>query len=225
MSTHPLKKIGAASRPHVERLRGLCLALPEVTEKLAWGTPTWRVGGRVFAQLADHHHGNPHLAVWLAAPEGAQEALIEAEPARFFRPAYVGHLGWVAAILDERSDWEMVEAVVRQAHRVSAAKRGKQQAARILAAAEEGATKPEKPAAKPEKPAAKRATKPARKPAPPPEVTAAKKPAPRAAAKPGKPSLPKRSGAARATPARKAARPSAARARGPSRRSAATGPR
>lgn len=225
MSPHPLKKIGAASRPYVERLRGLCMALPEVTEKLAWGTPTWRVGGRVFAQLADHHHGNPHLAVWLAAPEGAQEALIEAEPARFFRPAYVGHLGWVAAILDERSDWEMVEAVVRQAHRVSAAKLGKQQAARILAAAEEGATKPEKPAAKPEKPAAKRATKPARKPAPPPEVTAAKKPAPRAAAKPGKPSLPKRSGAARATPARKAARPSAARARGPSRRSAATGPR
>lgn len=225
MSPHPLKKIGAASRPYVERLRGLCMALPEVTEKLAWGTPTWRVGGRVFAQLADHHHGNPHLAVWLAAPGGAQAALIEAEPARFFRPAYVGHLGWVAAILDERSDWEMVEAVVRQAHRVSAAKLGKQQAARILAAAEEGATKPEKPASKPEKPAAKRATKPARKPAPPPEVTAAKKPAPRAAAKPGKPSLPKRSGAARATPARKAARPSAARARGPSRRSAATGPR
>lgn len=225
MSTHPLKKIGAASSPYVERLRDLCMALPEVTEKLAWGTPTWRVGGRVFAQLADHHHGNPHLAVWLAAPEGAQEALIEAEPARFFRPAYVGHLGWVAAILDERSDWEMVEAVVRQAHRVSAAKLGKQQAARILAAAEEGATKPEKPAAKPEKPAAKRATKAAKKPAPPPKVTAAKKPAPRAAATPGKPSAPKRAGAARATPARKAARPPAARARGPSRRSAATGPR
>lgn len=227
MSTHPLKKIGAASRPHVERLRGLCLALPEVTEKLAWGTPTWRVGGRVFAQLADHHHGNPHLAVWLAAPEGAQAALIEAEPARFFRPAYVGHLGWVAAILDERSDWEMVEAVVRQAHRVSAAKLGKQQAARILAIAEEGAAKRAKPA--PAKPAKAGVTRPAKKPAPATKVKAvgkpAKKAAPGAAARPGQPSAPRRAGAAQATPAKKGARPSAARARGPSRRSAATAPR
>lgn len=231
MSTHPLKKIGAASRPYVERLRGLCMALPEVTEKLAWGTPTWRVGGRVFAQLADHHHGNPHLAVWLAAPEGAQAALIEAEPARFFRPAYVGHLGWVAAILDEGSDWEMVEAVVRQAHRVSAAKLGKQQAARILAAAEEGEPTPAKPAtpAKTAKPAKTRVTKPAKRPAPSAKGEAAKKPATkaatRAAAKPNKLPASKPAAAAQATPAKKAARPSAARARGPSRRSAATAPR
>jgi hypothetical protein len=136
MSNHPLHPTHPGSKRHVERLRALCLELPEVAEKLAWGTPTWRVGGRVFAQLADHHHGNPHLAVWLAAPDGAQQALIEAEPARFFRPAYVGHLGWVAAILDEDADWAMMAAVVRQAHRVTARKLPQRKAAEILAAAE-----------------------------------------------------------------------------------------
>ena len=133
MSTHPLHPTHPGSAAHVARLRALCEALPEVTEKIAWGTPTWRVGGRVFAQLADHHHGNPHLAVWLAAPDGAQQALIEAEPERFFRPAYVGHLGWVAAILDEDSDWDMVAAVVGQAHRVTACKLPQRRASAILA--------------------------------------------------------------------------------------------
>lgn len=157
MSTHPLKTISAESRPHVERLRTLCAALPEVTEEIAWGTPTWRVGGRLFAQLADHHHGNPHLAVWLAAPDGAQEALIEAEPERFFRPAYVGHKGWVAAILGDGADWQMVEAVVRQAHREIAAKLGQKRAAMILAMAAEVApvevapAEPAKRAAAPKK--------------------------------------------------------------------------
>lgn len=192
MSTHPLKKIGPASRPHVERLRAICMALPEVAEKIAWGTPTWRVGGaagRVFAQLADHHHGNPHLAVWLAAPEGAQQALIEAEPSRFFRPAYVGHLGWVAAILDEQADWQMVEAVVRQAHRVSAAKLGRKQAAMILAMAGE-ATPAKKPRATPAKkpratPAKRSRATPAKRSAPPARAKAKppKKPAARPASK------------------------------------------
>ena len=58
----------------VERLRRICSALPEVTEKVAWGEPTWRVRGRLFAQLDDHHHGADHLAVWLPAPLGEQEA-------------------------------------------------------------------------------------------------------------------------------------------------------
>ena len=44
-------------RPPVDRLRAICLALPEATEQIAWGEPTWRVRGKLFAQLDDHHHG------------------------------------------------------------------------------------------------------------------------------------------------------------------------
>lgn len=99
------------------------MALPGTTEQIAWGEPTWRVRGKIFAQLDDHHHGSGHVSVWLPAPDGAQAALIDAEPERIFRPPYVGHKGWIAVILDGDPDWSMVEALVAQAHEVIASKR------------------------------------------------------------------------------------------------------
>ena len=104
-------------RTPVDRLRAICLALPEATEKLAWGEPTWRVRGKLFAQLDDHHHGADHLAVWLPAPLGEQEAMIFMDPARFFRPPYVGQRGWVGVRLDGKVDWKVVAGLVRQAYR------------------------------------------------------------------------------------------------------------
>jgi hypothetical protein len=86
----------------------MCLALPETTEKIAWGEPTWRVRGKLFAQLDDHHHGADHLAVWLPAPLGEQEAMIFTNPARFFRPPNVGPRGWVGVRIDGRPNWTQV---------------------------------------------------------------------------------------------------------------------
>lgn len=119
----PAKKRTAESRALIKRLARICLALPDATEKIAWGEPTWRVRGKLFAQLDDHHHGSGHVSVWLPAPEGAQGALIDAEPERFFRPPYVGHKGWIAVILDTGPDWDMVASLVAQAHGMIAAKR------------------------------------------------------------------------------------------------------
>jgi len=108
-------------RDPVARLRALCLALPEANEKISHGEPTWRAGkGKLFAQLDDHHHGAPHLSVWLPAGLGAQEALVEADPKRFFRPPYVGHLGWVGVVLDTSPDWKLVAWLVEQAYRLVA---------------------------------------------------------------------------------------------------------
>ena len=93
------------------------MALPEANEKLSHGEPTWFAGkGKVFAMLDDHHHGAAHLSVWLPQPLGIQEALIDADPERFFRPAYVGPSGWVGVVLDVKPDWSMVERLVRDAY-------------------------------------------------------------------------------------------------------------
>jgi hypothetical protein len=93
------------------------MAFPEAVEKASHGEPTWFAGkGKVFATLDDHHHGSAHLAVWLPAPLGAQEALIEADPERFFRPPYVGSKGWIGVVLDERTDWPLVERLLRDAY-------------------------------------------------------------------------------------------------------------
>src|SRR4029077_8495448 len=107
----------------IERLRAICLALPDTTEKIAWGEPTWRVRGKLFAQLDDHHHRADHLAVWLPAPLGEQEAMIFTDPERFFRPPYVGPRGWVGVRIDRRPNWTVVAKLVEQAyHMVATAK-------------------------------------------------------------------------------------------------------
>jgi hypothetical protein len=104
-------------RAAVERLRAICLALPETSEKVAWGEPTWRVKGKLFAQLDNHHHGADHLAVWLPAPLGEQESLLFLDPRRFFRPPYVGPRGWVGVRIDRGPDWKLVTSLVKQAYR------------------------------------------------------------------------------------------------------------
>ena len=116
-SRHAFTRRPRSARTPVDRLRAICLALPETTEKVAWGEPTWRVGGRLFAQLDNHHHGADHLAVWMPAPLGEQESLIFLDPERFFRPPYVGQRGWVGARIDRRPDWSLVTALVKQAYR------------------------------------------------------------------------------------------------------------
>lgn len=100
----------------IEKLRALCLALPDATEKLSHGEPTWKAGkGKVFATLDNHHHGAPHLSVWLPMPPGVQQSLVELDATHFFVPPYVGHAGWVGVVLDVKPDWAMVEKLLREA--------------------------------------------------------------------------------------------------------------
>ena len=113
-----------AKNDPLTRLRTICLALPEAQEKISHGEPTWFAGkGKVFAMLDNHHHGAAHLSVWLPAGLGAQEALIESDPKRYFRPPYVGSSGWVGVVLDTRPDWGVVAWLVEQAYRMVAHRR------------------------------------------------------------------------------------------------------
>ena len=119
-STHPLKlPKSRAEAAAIRRLRAICLALPDVTEKIAWGEPTWRAG-KLFAQMDTHHHAADHVAVWLPMGPGVQEALVDEDPIQFFRPPYVGHKGWVGVRIDRKPDWRVVAGLVRQAYRTVA---------------------------------------------------------------------------------------------------------
>lgn len=95
------------SSEQIERVRRLCLALPETSEKLSHGEPTFFVVKKVFVMFADNHHDDGHVAVWLPVPPGAQQSLIESSPDAFFRPPYVGHRGWVGIELNQISDDEL----------------------------------------------------------------------------------------------------------------------
>ena len=100
-------------------VRRICLDLPEATEKLSHGSPTFFVR-RTFVMFHDDHHGDGRLAIWCAAPDGAQALMVESEPERFFVPPYVGHRGWLGVRLDVDVDWDEVAAIVEDAYRTVA---------------------------------------------------------------------------------------------------------
>ena len=100
-----------------ERVRALCLAWPEVTERLSHGEASWfHRDRRQFVMMADHHHDD-RLALWCAAPPGARDEMIATHPLRYFVPPYVGHRGWIGAWLDVPDvDWATIEELVGNAY-------------------------------------------------------------------------------------------------------------
>ena len=109
----PLAAVGA-------RLRTICLALPEATEKLMRRGPSYRVTDKIFALERPR---DDWLALWCKVPDGSREILLQAEPARFFIPPYFGAKGWIGVGLDESVDWRQVEGFVRRSYRLVAPKR------------------------------------------------------------------------------------------------------
>jgi hypothetical protein len=99
------------------RVRELCLALPEVSERLSHGAPTFFVRGkRAFLMVLNDHHGDSRYAIWCAAEPGTQALLVEADPERFFVPPYVGHRGWLGFRLDRGLDWNELAGIVEDAY-------------------------------------------------------------------------------------------------------------
>lgn len=110
-------------------VRRRCLVLPEVTEGLTHGGPTWFVRRRSFLKFVDPDEHPQldlrHVAVWAAAPPGARHELVAAVPDRFFAPRFGGR-DWVGMRLDvnpDGPDWEEVGEVITDAYRQVAPKR------------------------------------------------------------------------------------------------------
>ena len=95
------------SEKHIQGVRRICAELPETTEKLSHGEPTFFVRKKVFAMFSNNHHNDGHIAVVVAAPPGIQTMLIEGAPEKFYRPPYVGVRGWVGIEIDRVSDKEL----------------------------------------------------------------------------------------------------------------------
>ena len=99
----------------IERVRRICLRLPESFEQEAWGEPTFRVSKKIFAMYASsgNHHGAGHDALWCKAPLGVQEILVRSNPDTYFVPPYVGVSGWIGIRVGKVSDDELKELVVQ----------------------------------------------------------------------------------------------------------------
>jgi hypothetical protein len=121
VSTRPAKTTSDPASDALAQVRRLCLALPETTERLSHGAPSFFVRDKkTFVMFLNDHHRDGRLALWCAAPQGAQEALIAGDAERFFRPPYVGAAGWVGVRLDRSPDWNHLAAIVEDAYRAVA---------------------------------------------------------------------------------------------------------
>ena len=106
------------------RVRSLCLAFPKTEQRESHAEPCWFAGGKKTFVMAAQEHHDDRTAIWAAAPDGVQSALVAGEPGRYFRPPYVGHRGWVGVYLDvDDIDWPHVEEIIEDAWRSVAPKR------------------------------------------------------------------------------------------------------
>ncbi len=104
----------------LDRLREICLTLPEASEQGGVGTPSFKVRDKIFAM---RHPMDGRMSMWCKAPPGVQEILVDSNPERFFVPPYVDYHGWVGIWLDVELDWEEIEDLVRESYRMTAPKR------------------------------------------------------------------------------------------------------
>ena len=101
--------------PTFDDVRSIAMALPEVQEKLTWGTDvTFRIRDKMFVAGADGSDG-----ISLKASLTAQTDLIDLDPETFSVAAHVGRYGWVNIKL-ERIDRELLEQLLRDAWRATA---------------------------------------------------------------------------------------------------------
>ena len=119
---HPTQVTSTRGQRVLTRVRKICLALPEATEKEAWGAPTFRVRDKLFCHFRDNHHGDGRIAIWCKASPGDQDLLVESQPERFFVPPYVGPSGWVGMLL-QPSDWALATEILTAGYRMNASKR------------------------------------------------------------------------------------------------------
>jgi hypothetical protein len=97
-------------------VREICLALPGAGERLSHGAPAFFIDGKqAFVMFMDDHHGDGRLALWCAAPPGAQAALTASSPDRYFVPPYVGHRGWIGLRLDRDATPDEIAGVIEDA--------------------------------------------------------------------------------------------------------------
>jgi hypothetical protein len=103
----------SAEDPRLTRLTEIALRLPETTRKIYGSHAQFLVRKKTFAYFLDNHHGDGIVSITGKVLPGDNKALAEAQPKRFYLPAYIGLKGWVALRLDVgKVDWSEVEELL-----------------------------------------------------------------------------------------------------------------
>ena len=108
----------------LKRLTKIALALPEASRQICGSHAQFLVRKKTFAYFLNDHHGDGIVAVTGKVLPGDNKALAEAQPRRFYLPAYIASKGWVALRLDVgKIDWDEVSELLRGSYALIAPKR------------------------------------------------------------------------------------------------------
>ena len=118
----PAERAGASkavvtSGPTFEKVRALCLALPDTKLTMTWGSPHFRVGEKIFCGFGAED-GKEVMGVKL----GMSHARSIVKDARFWPAPYVGKHGWVSMNVTLRKSWDEVAALIRESYELIAPK-------------------------------------------------------------------------------------------------------
>ena len=114
----------STDNPILERLTKLALALPETTRELKNSHAAFLVRKKIFAYFLNDHHGDGIVAVTCKVFPGDNAALAQAQPKRYYLPAYIGPRGWVALRLDlPKIDWAEVRDLLLTGYHLTAPKK------------------------------------------------------------------------------------------------------
>src|ERR1700686_4535852 len=106
------------------RVTEIALSLPEASRKIYGSHAQFLVRKKTFAYFLDNHHGDGIIAVTGKVLPGDNKALAEAQPCRFYLPAYLASRGWVALRLDVgKVDWDEVRELLSGSYALIAPKR------------------------------------------------------------------------------------------------------
>ena len=114
----------ATEDPRLAKLTKIALALPEAERKLCGRHAQFLIRKKTFAYFLDDHHGDGIVAVTGKVLPGDNKSLAEAQPRRFYLPAYIASKGWVALRLDVGNvDWDEVKELLVGSYALIAPKR------------------------------------------------------------------------------------------------------
>src|SRR6266851_2986231 len=114
----------SAEDPRLARLTKIALALPEASRKIYGSHAQFLVRKKTFAYFLDNHHGDGIVAVTCKVLAGDNKALAEAQPRRFYLPAYIASKGWIALRLDVgKVDWDEVRELLSGSYTLIAPRR------------------------------------------------------------------------------------------------------
>jgi predicted DNA-binding protein (MmcQ/YjbR family) len=115
---HP--RVVDPGHPLVERVRSICLELPEAIEVEAWGRPTFRAKKPIFV----HVSASMDRPLSIVVKTDPEEHLALVQDPRFFGPPYYDHAHWVGIDLDgAEADWELIAELIETSYRQVANRR------------------------------------------------------------------------------------------------------